>query len=87
MRRVKGRIEKLEKSLALSGKPKEGLRLIVSEVAKPTNLAKATCTRTLEGDYLREILMLNGGRHGLSDEDLDKFIKTFPIEIAKPGGR
>jgi uncharacterized protein with ParB-like and HNH nuclease domain len=44
-------------------------------------LAKATCTRTIwPNGQLFEFVNLNGTDYGLSKEDLEKFIQSFPIE-------
>jgi len=56
-------------------------RIVVSRAGKPFDLATATCTRTLMPDGgLMEIVNVNGSGRDLSDEDLEKFIQSHPIE-------
>jgi hypothetical protein len=60
---------------------REPFRMVVSHAGKPLDLAKATCTRTLMPDgQLMELVNLHGSNYGLSDEDLERFIQSFPIE-------
>jgi len=60
---------------------KEPFRLVVSHAGEPLDLAKATCTRTRwPNGHLMEIVNLNGGDYGLSEEQLESFIQTFPVE-------
>jgi hypothetical protein len=59
---------------------KEPLRIVVSQVG-PLDLAKATCTRTMwPNGHLMEIVNLHGTDVGLSKEDLEDFIQSFPVE-------
>ena len=76
---LKARLKKLERQqMQISLKP---FRLVVSRVGEPFDLATATCTRTLLADgQLMEIVNVNGSGHDLSDEELEKFIQSFPIE-------
>jgi hypothetical protein len=63
---------------------KEPFRVVVSHVGEPLDLAKATCTRTIwPNGQLFELVNLNGGDYGLSDEDLERFIQSFPVETSK----
>jgi hypothetical protein len=62
-------------------------RLIISYVGGPLDppeecdLSKATCSRRLWPDgQLMEFVNLGGGRDGLSEDQLEKFIQDFPIE-------
>lgn len=55
--------------------------MVVSRAGEPFDLAKVTCTRTLMSDgRLVEIVNMNGSGHDLSDEELERFIQSFPIE-------
>jgi hypothetical protein len=57
------------------------LRLVIGSVCGPPNLATSTCTRTLGPDgALTEVVHLDGSRDGLTSEDLERFIGSFPIE-------
>jgi hypothetical protein len=76
---LRTRLQKLERhrSQVESGR----LRVIVSRAGKPFSLATATCTRTLmAGGGLMEIVNVNGSGDDLSDEELEKFIQSHPIE-------
>jgi hypothetical protein len=60
---------------------KEQFRLVVSHVGEPLDLSKATGTRTLfPNGQLFELVNLNGTDDGLSKEDLESFIQSFPVE-------
>ena len=56
-------------------------RVLIQSVCGPLNLAKSTCTRTVgpEGQ-LTEVIWLDGNRDGLSDEELERFIGSFPVK-------
>ena len=76
---LKARIKKLERER--NQVSREPLRFVVSHAGKPLDLSKATCTRTLWPDgHLFELVNLNGGDDGLREEDLERFIQSFPIE-------
>jgi len=60
---------------------REPFRLVTSHAGEPLDLSKATCTRTVWPDgQLMELVNLHGSNDGLSDEDLERFIQSFPIE-------
>ena len=76
---LKTRLQKLERQHSQVERGR--LRVIVSRVGKRFDLATATCTRTLMPDGgLMEIVNVNGSGHELSDEELERFIQSFPIE-------
>jgi hypothetical protein len=57
------------------------LRLVIRSVCGSPNLSTSSCTRTLWPDgALTEVVHLDGGRDGLSDEDLETFIASFPVQ-------
>jgi hypothetical protein len=59
---------------------KGSIRVVVSRVG-PLDLSKATCSRTIMPDgRLMELVDLHGIREGLSKEDLENFIQSFPVE-------
>ena len=59
---------------------KEPLRIVVTHVGK-RDLSKATCSRTmLPSGHLMEIVDLKGSKEGLTDEDLEDFIQSFPVD-------
>ena len=81
MLRLKGRLYKLEKTLVPEKGPLKRFRVLVDGVGS-TNLATSTCTRTLRSGTLTEIVKLDGSVDGLSDEELESFIESFPIKEA-----
>lgn len=76
---LKARLKRLERQQ--NQVAHERFRVVVSHTGEPLDLAKATCTRTImPNGQLMEIVNLNGTDYGLSKEDLEKFIQSFPIE-------
>lgn len=55
-------------------------RVLVSRVSSLAPLANATCTRTLCKGALMEIVTVNGSGDDLTDEELEEFIQSFPID-------
>jgi hypothetical protein len=73
------RLQKLERQRSQVERGR--FRIVVSRAGKPFDLATTTCTRTLMPDGgLMEIVNVNGSGHDLSDEELERFIQSFPIE-------
>jgi hypothetical protein len=79
MPRLQGRLDKLERTLDLSTGRLEHFRIVADGVG-PLNLATSTCTRTLRRGSLMEIVKLDGCIDELSEEQLETFIETFPIQ-------
>jgi len=76
---LRTRLQKLERHRSQIERGR--FRIVVSHAGKPFDLATATCTRTLMPDGgLMEIVNVNGSGHDLSDEELERFIQSFPIE-------
>jgi len=76
---LKARLQKLERHHTEAQRGR--FRIIVSRAGKPFDLATATCTRTLMPDgSLMEIVNVNGSGHDLSDEELERFIQSHPVE-------
>ena len=77
MRRLTGRLDRLQKALA----PHEGkrMRVICCGVAERGDLAKATCSRALTNGCLTECVSLEGRIEDIPEEELEKFIQSFPI--------
>jgi hypothetical protein len=79
-----GRLNKLEKTLALVTGPPKLFRLIVTRMDKPGN--PPTGQRTLrrrvltERGTLTEIVTFYGGCDHLSSDQIEGFIQSFPIE-------
>jgi hypothetical protein len=75
--RLKRRVERLETQRR--GAEQDSFRIVVT-APWPTDLTRATCSRTrCDNGSLMEIVKLNGSRDGISDEDLEQFIQSFPI--------
>ena len=70
----------------LSGEPKVALRILISLPWKgPPNLATSSCTRTLNtAGGLIETVKLDGDDAGISEEELEKFIASFPVVAFAP---
>ena len=61
--------------------PRQSLRMVVSEMDHRLSLETSTCRRTLTASgSLTEVVRLDGIRGGLSDEELEKFVQSFPIK-------
>ena len=76
--RLKSRIERLETQRQSA--QQELFRVVVTS-PWATDLTKATCSRMRCADgSLTEVVFLNGSRDGISDEDLERFIESFPIK-------
>jgi len=77
--KLNARLEKLERHRRQVERGR--LRVVVSRAGKPFDIATATCTRTLMADGgLIEIVNVNGSGDDLSDEELERFIQSHPIE-------
>jgi hypothetical protein len=79
MRRLMGRLNKLESVLMPAKGPRRHVRLVFGAVGGTLNLATSTCTRTLTNGALTELVNLDGDRSELSNEQLERFIESFPI--------
>jgi len=57
------------------------LRIVVCRTDRALSLETARCQRTLTASgSLTEVVRLDGTRGALSDEDLEKFVQSFPVE-------
>jgi hypothetical protein len=83
MKAIVRRVGRLEDRYAInsSGKLRTGVRAIISFPWKgPLSLATSTCRRTLNpGGAVTEIVELDGRDEDIDDEELEKFIASFPI--------
>ena len=62
--------------------PRRRLRLVVARMDRPLNLATSRCTRTLSPDgFLMEVVRLDGIRTGLGEEELERFVASFPVQM------
>jgi hypothetical protein len=83
MKAIVRRVGRLEERFEtqLSGKPKSGLRIIVTRAgSEAANLATSTCTRYVRDGLLTEVVQLDGARGSISDEKLETFVARFPID-------
>ena len=81
---LKRRLAKLER--VITPESKENFRVVTGCVVGTPNLSTSTCARTRRADgSLFELVHLDGGREGLTDEDLERWISGFPIESGQAG--
>ena len=84
MPRLIGRLDRLEKTSTPAKGPPKLLRLIVTRMDNPED--PPTCRRTLrrstlaEPGTLTEIVTFYGSRDHLNNEQMERFIQSFPIE-------
>jgi hypothetical protein len=77
---IAGRLRRLEQQ-RFGPAAREPFRVVINSGVSPLNLAASTCTRTLcPNGVVTEGVTMEGTRQGLSDEELEAFIATFPIE-------
>lgn len=82
---IRARLKALER--ARSSSSLEPFRLVVSHAGEPLDLAKATCSRIVwPNGHLFELVSLNGNDDDLSEDDLESFIQSFPIEYRRHWG-
>jgi hypothetical protein len=85
MRSVVRRIDRLEDEFgSANGKPRRRLRMMISMAGAEPSLEDATCKRTLWPDgtlfELVEFNTLNDGPDELTDEALDAWLESFPVQ-------
>jgi len=79
MLRVKERLSKLENVL-IPVQVTSRRWVVVIVGAGPANLANSKCSRTRSQGRLWEVVQLDGHRDELSDEQIQRFVETFPIQ-------
>ena len=83
MKAIDRRLSRLEDRFA-PDKLRERLRMVVRTVGIEDDFETTTCSRTLwPNGKLFEMVHLNGHKPGsktLSDEELDRWVESFPIE-------
>jgi hypothetical protein len=79
------RLHRLESALGRTDAPPTVTRLVVCDLGRTLNLEKSKCTRTLGNGWLTELVDLDGDGTQLSDEELERFVASFPI-IRDPKG-
>ena len=88
MKPVTKRIARLEEHLLVTVNPRKHLSIVVTRVDRKPSLDGATCTRTLCPDgTLMQVVYLFQSRPGskeLTDEELERWIETFPINRMRP---
>jgi hypothetical protein len=84
MKAIVRRVGRLEDRFQtqLSGKPKSSLRIIVTRAGSgAASLATSTCTRRLDNTGgLIETVDLDGDDSEISEEELEQFVASFPID-------
>jgi hypothetical protein len=58
------------------------VRVFVTRAGKDADLATSTCQRSIRDGILTEVVQLDGGMDHLSDEEIEKFVASFPIKAA-----
>ena len=77
--KVKRRLERLEQKRSDA---RQRFRVVVCAIGRSLNLANSTCKRTLAEDgLLTEVVRLDGSRDDLTDEELDRFVASFPLQV------
>ena len=84
MKTIGRRLCRLEDRFGSRAKPRDRFRLVISRIGRGESLENASCSRTIwPNGTLFEMVRLNGNRAGLgalSDEELDRWVDSFPIE-------
>ena len=76
---------KIERDFARN--PRDRFRLVVCAVDHRLNLATSTCTRYVTANgCLMELARLDGIRADITDEELDRFIESFPVDTSRIEG-
>jgi hypothetical protein len=82
------RLCRLEGRLVAEGEPRKTFRVMLGPSSRELDLENSWCQRTLCADgTVSESITLATGTDGreVTDEELDEWIATFPIEV--PDGR
>jgi hypothetical protein len=80
---LKRRLAVLEEVSAVSA-PKR-IQVIVSSIQEPWG--EKTCERRLHDGLLTEIVHINGTQDEMSDEEIQRFIESQPIECSQQSKR
>jgi len=81
MKAIGRHLSRLEDRFAPRDKPRDRYRLVVRTFGPEEGLQNATRKRTLcANGLLTEIVELEGSGDDVTDEDLDRFVESFPIE-------
>ncbi|MEP7353988.1 MAG: hypothetical protein ABI824_12220 [Acidobacteriota bacterium] len=80
IRRIERRLSQLEHQTQAAAKA--SIRVVSRCVVGRANLATSKCWRTrCNNGALIELVQLDGGMEGLSQNELDRFVASFPIEV------
>src|SRR5690242_1820164 len=90
MRALERRLSRLEsESERCNGKPRTYFRMNLIRLDRVPGLIGATCTRRLSSDgaSVHESVVLGHSDTGkrITDEELDRWVGSFPIEPYRPG--
>jgi hypothetical protein len=85
MKIIDQRLHKLEDRFGrANGRPRRCLRMMISMAGAKPSLEDATCRRTLWSDgtlfEMVEFRKHNAGRDELTDEELDRWLESFPVD-------
>ena len=78
MSHLRGRLDKLEKTLEPAKTQPRLMRVLVTSPVKRAE--RSTCERTLRNGVLTEIVMVEGDCADLSADELEIFIQSSPIK-------
>jgi hypothetical protein len=84
MKNLDRRLARLEDRLApdFARNPRQRLRVVVCNLGRALSLETSTCRRTRSANgVLTEIVRLDGARDGMTDEEMEKFVESFPVEM------
>jgi hypothetical protein len=80
MTTLERRIERLEKCTHDVANASV-MRVVISACGRPLNLAGSSCDRMLGAKgSITEIVRLDGSRDQITDEGLDAFVASFPVQ-------
>jgi hypothetical protein len=84
------RVQRLERQFAPSlvrdfiRNPQARMRCVVGTFGRSLDLATSSCSRYLTRDgYLTEVVDLDGASDDISDEELECFIESFPVDTSR----
>ena len=84
MKTVIRRLRRLEDQIASVDRPRRHIRLVVCDSGAKLSLEGATCQRALCSDgTLLEMVCFNrhnAGPDPLTDEELDRWVESFPMQ-------
>jgi len=81
MKAIGKRLGRLEERFTVPTGPRQRIRVVSHAMAHELRLETSTCRRTLDSrGLLTEIVHLDG-YNSVTDDELERFIESFPIEM------